>query len=275
MVSAAKTIIVEHLDPELGPWSELEYKCIAKESHERNSDFILSCLPEGFKVPEDLASSPAFKAEHRGVEELYADSRNQVCLLDPAASKDLSPEDGDSFNVFLFGGILGDDPPRDRTSELRKKGFAGRRLGAKQMTTDTAVRVTRIVVQDKIALDKIDYVDFPELKFNKYESTEMPFRYVKVIHFNKRKNTNYYLSTSGENKAWWLVTPDILPRGRFTGYTNTGSASGNTKSYMILLEGAGNLLRLDSYRPGRASEAEYGILPRTDIDRSASSETNP
>jgi hypothetical protein len=28
-------------------------------------------------------------------------------------------------------------------------------------------------------LDKIDYIDFPELKFNKIESTEMPFRYVK------------------------------------------------------------------------------------------------
>ena len=27
-------------------------------------------------------------------------------------------------------------------------------------------------------MDKIPYVDFPELKFNKYESTQMPFRYV-------------------------------------------------------------------------------------------------
>lgn len=27
-------------------------------------------------------------------------------------------------------------------------------------------------------LDKIPYVDFPELKFNEHESTEMPFRYV-------------------------------------------------------------------------------------------------
>lgn len=43
----------------------------------------------------------------------------------------------------------GDDPPRDRTSELRKKGFEGRRLGPKQMTTDTAVRVTRMVVEQK------------------------------------------------------------------------------------------------------------------------------
>jgi hypothetical protein len=37
----------------------------------------------------------------------------------------------------------------DRTSELRQKGYAGRRLGPKQMTTDTAVRVTRMVVQDR------------------------------------------------------------------------------------------------------------------------------
>jgi ribosome biogenesis SPOUT family RNA methylase Rps3 len=63
------------------------------------------------------------------------------------------------------------------------------------MTTDTAVRVTRLIVQDKgkqfhpkrtpflidfiVALDKIDYVDYPELRINKNESTEMPFRYVK------------------------------------------------------------------------------------------------
>jgi ribosome biogenesis SPOUT family RNA methylase Rps3 len=37
----------------------------------------------------------------------------------------------------------------DRTSELRKKGYQGRRLGPVQMTTDTAVRVTRITVQDR------------------------------------------------------------------------------------------------------------------------------
>ena len=37
----------------------------------------------------------------------------------------------------------------DRTSELRKKGFRGRSLGPIQMTTDTAVRVTRTVIQQK------------------------------------------------------------------------------------------------------------------------------
>ncbi|KAL2758116.1 hypothetical protein ACRALDRAFT_1047967 [Sodiomyces alcalophilus JCM 7366] len=174
-----KTYIVEHLDPDLGQWSELEYLAIAKETHAAQGTFLLSSLPTAFQVPPALSQVPAFKPERRGVEELYAADKSRVCLLDPAASRDLSPDDGDKFDVFLFGGILGDEPPRDRTSELRKKGFEGRRLGQTQMTTDTAVRVTRMVVEDKIPLEKISYLDFPELKFNDHESTEMPFRYVK------------------------------------------------------------------------------------------------
>jgi len=44
---------------------------------------------------------------------------------------------------------LGDDPPRDRTGELRKLGFEGRHLKEVQMTTDTAVGVSKRVVEDK------------------------------------------------------------------------------------------------------------------------------
>ena len=47
------------------------------------------------------------------------------------------------------------------------------------MTTDTAVRVTRLVVLDLVPLEGINYVDFPEIKVNKHERVEMPFRYVK------------------------------------------------------------------------------------------------
>ncbi|KAK1760618.1 SAM-dependent RNA methyltransferase [Echria macrotheca] len=177
--TSSKTYIVEHLDEELGPWSELEYLAIAKESQESGAKFLLSSLPPAFKVPEALSAVPSFTAENRGVEELYAQDKSRVCLLDPAAAKDLSPEDGDTFDAFLFGGILGDDPPRDRTSELRKKGFEGRRLGPVQMTTDTAVRVTRLVVEGKTPLQEISYTDSPELRFNEHESTQMPFRYVK------------------------------------------------------------------------------------------------
>ena len=106
--SGGKTYIVEHLDEELGPWSELEYLTIAQETQEARGQFILSSLPPALKVPQGLAALDAFRPETKGVEELYAQDKTRVCLLDPSASKDLAPEDGAVFDVFLFGGILGE-----------------------------------------------------------------------------------------------------------------------------------------------------------------------
>ena len=63
------------------------------------------------------------------------------------------------------------------------------------MTTDTAVRVTRLVIEEKgfcetlkllirplncpVPLNDIPYIDEPELRIDEHESTVMPFRYVK------------------------------------------------------------------------------------------------
>lgn len=176
-MAARKTFVVEHLDPELGPWSALEYKTIAEESAQAGCDFILSSVPESL-LHSDVLKQVGANARNDAVEVYFADKKDKICLLDPAAKEELRPEDVNHFDVFLFGGILGDDPPRDRTSELRKKGFTGRRLGPVQMTTDTAVRVTRKVVLEGLGLDAISYIDFPELKLDYHESTEMPFRYV-------------------------------------------------------------------------------------------------
>ncbi|KAL1639684.1 hypothetical protein SLS58_007743 [Diplodia intermedia] len=165
-----KTFVVEHLDPELEAWSSLEYAAIARESRAVQCRFLLSSVPETLKLPEKLVHIDGLEVEHDSVENLF--EKAKVCLLDPAAKQELSPADGDHFDVFLFGGIL------DRTSELRKKGFEGRRLGPVQMTTDTAVRVTRMVVQDKMPLESIPFVDNPEIRVDAHESTEMPFRYV-------------------------------------------------------------------------------------------------
>lgn len=105
--SGPKTYIVEHLDPELEQWSALEYAAIASESHAAGSEFLLSSVPTSLQLPEALKSAKGLKIEHRSVEELYANDKDAVCLLDPAATKELSPEDGDRFRAFLFGGILG------------------------------------------------------------------------------------------------------------------------------------------------------------------------
>ncbi|KAL8644774.1 MAG: hypothetical protein Q9226_007602 [Calogaya cf. arnoldii] len=142
-----KIYVVEHLDPECGPWSTLEYITIAKESTDAGAMFCLSSAPIDLEIPESVMTIRGFNVDHRSVEDVYQDRKDRVCLLDPAAKEELQPADAHAFDIFVFGGILGDDPPRDRTSELRKKGFTGRRLGPIQMTTDTAVRVTRMVIQ--------------------------------------------------------------------------------------------------------------------------------
>lgn len=107
-----KVYIVEHLDPELGPWSELEYIAIAHESQDSGSSFTLSSVSPDFKIPEALKAIPVFKATQSSVEDIYAATKNTVCLLDPAAEKDLSPEDAQEFGTFLFGGILGESAHR-------------------------------------------------------------------------------------------------------------------------------------------------------------------
>jgi ribosome biogenesis SPOUT family RNA methylase Rps3 len=102
-----KTFVVEHLDPELEEWSSLEYYTIASECHGAGARFLLSSVPESLKLPANLQGVQGLTVETRGIEEIFADRKDEVCLLDPAASRDLSPEDGDTFEIFLFGGILG------------------------------------------------------------------------------------------------------------------------------------------------------------------------
>jgi Predicted SAM-dependent RNA methyltransferase len=125
----SKTYVVEHLDPELEEWSSLEYTSIAKECHDIGSTFLLTSVQQDVILPL-IQSNTSCKSDERSVEEIFKETKDRVCLLDPAAEKELSPKDGAHFSVFLFGGILGkhslgirrsndtnvslpgDDPPR-------------------------------------------------------------------------------------------------------------------------------------------------------------------
>jgi ribosome biogenesis SPOUT family RNA methylase Rps3 len=102
-----KTFIVEHLDPELEEWSSLEYASIATESQSAGCKFFLTSVAPELVLPQRLQNLPGLNVEHRSVEEIYKNEKGRVCLLDPAAKKELAPEDGGLFDVFLFGGILG------------------------------------------------------------------------------------------------------------------------------------------------------------------------
>ena len=105
----SKTFIVEHLDPDLESWSSLEYAAIAAECHDPKytSHFVLSSVPKTLQLPPELRNMAGLTIEHRSVEELYNGRKERVCLLDPKAEEELSPSDGNCFDAFLFGGILG------------------------------------------------------------------------------------------------------------------------------------------------------------------------
>ena len=105
--TVSKTYVVEHLDPELEEWSALEYASIARETLDAGSTFLLTSVQQSVIQPLIRANTPC-KTDERSVEEIFNDTKDQVCLLDPAAQKELSPEDANRFNVYLFGGILGE-----------------------------------------------------------------------------------------------------------------------------------------------------------------------
>ena len=77
---------------------------------------------------------------------------------------------------MIFGGILGDNPPQGRTKKLHDL-CTMRSLGREQMSTDTAVMVTHMVLNGK-KLSDIDFQDTIEFETNKGESIILPYRYV-------------------------------------------------------------------------------------------------
>ncbi|KAJ9477259.1 Protein arginine N-methyltransferase SFM1 [Pseudozyma hubeiensis] len=193
-----------HMLHHVGPGSTVHFTSLSHASLES----LRTSLSLGSNEPRaefqlHTASITTLMAE-RGV------PHSKVCLLDPkspfavsitdagmVSSTTKPAEAGGPFEYFLFGGILGDDPPRDRTSSLRQLGFPSRHLGSIQMTTDTALGVTKRCVENLLLLDlsdtqeqekewgdaekakgKLHWVDHPELKFGRGESVEMPFRYL-------------------------------------------------------------------------------------------------
>lgn len=124
-----------------------------------------------------------------------------VCILDPASNKILTPEDCRRFKYLVFGGILGDYPPRERTKELltsRMPNVETRNLGKEQMPTDNAVYAAKLIAEGK-RFEDIKFIDTIEIDVQKGLSVELPFRYVevngkpliseKLVEFLKKRKT--------------------------------------------------------------------------------------
>jgi ribosome biogenesis SPOUT family RNA methylase Rps3 len=121
--------IIEHMEPEVSGWPELEYKNM--QTHVDLQLVVPSSLLHN--IPSSLDRTEVTTVS---VNQWPAELQKRVLLLDPSSPDELVPSDATDYDFLLFGGILGDDPPQDRTKMLREMGFATRHLGPIQMTTD-------------------------------------------------------------------------------------------------------------------------------------------
>lgn len=181
--------VIEHLEPRLSPWCLLEYKHISKVvgkskvwfTNVKKPSKALKDLGRVFSKPSHLFPLP------------------NPCVLDPLAKKTLSSNELNRISHLIFGGILGDHPPKERTREIFPDQYVLRRnLGSKQMSTDTAVLVAKAIVGGG-RLSKISFKDVIEIPLNKGESVLLPYRYLVrnrnpviapgLIHYLKRKRS--------------------------------------------------------------------------------------
>ncbi len=167
-------VIIEHLDGEVYPWSILEYKHISKIIGKENLTFTNIKKEEQHKLKE-LGNVTEERASDLDFE------RKRMCVLDPKAKEILKPEDADKFDVFVFGGVLGNHPMDGRTEKQLTATLPGcglRSLGDVQMSTNTAVLVSKRIIDDKIPFEKLKFEDEIEIELEDGFSTILPYRYL-------------------------------------------------------------------------------------------------
>ncbi len=161
--------VIEHMEPRLYKWSEIEYKNISKIIGKRNLIFTNLTQVQIKKL------SKFGVCKRNNVKDLNLE---KAAILDPSARKRFSFKDSKKFNYLIFGGILGDNPRKFRTRELVKKlKLPTRNLGKKQMPTDTAVYVTKLICNGT-KLNKIKFKNGISVKINENLSVGLPFRYL-------------------------------------------------------------------------------------------------
>ncbi|MEM2954470.1 MAG: SAM-dependent methyltransferase [Candidatus Nanoarchaeia archaeon] len=167
--------IIEHLEPKLYEWCFLEYRHISKIVGKKN---LLFTNLKNLTNNEIAKLKKLGKTEEKSVLELNLD-KNKTCILDPNAKKTLTPKIAKKFENFIFGGILGDNPPKARTYEFltQKSNFPAFNLGKMQMSTDTAVAVCKEIIFDK-SLAKLKFKNNLEIRIEKNLWEELPYRYL-------------------------------------------------------------------------------------------------
>ncbi|MBI2629659.1 hypothetical protein HYW76_01015 [Candidatus Pacearchaeota archaeon] len=172
-MKSQQIMIIEHLEPELYPWCIIEYKSISKIIGKSNLWFT------NIKKEDKNKLEKYGKVSELSVKEL---NLKNSCILDPEAPNTLTSEEAKNFSFFIFGGILGDYPPRKRTEvELTKfiRNAEKRNIGKQQFSTDNAVFVVKQILQGK-NLKEMKFQNEIEIPTGKYDSVILPYLYPLV-----------------------------------------------------------------------------------------------
>jgi ribosome biogenesis SPOUT family RNA methylase Rps3 len=164
--------IIEHLEEKVWKWCIIEYKHISSIVGKKNLWF--TNVKKGSKELEKYGR--VFK---ESVSELKL---KNCCVLDPEAERVLNPKEARGFDYFIFGGILGDNPPKKRTKKeltSKIKDAVSFNIGKEQMSTDNAVKVVK-EIYNGTPFDKMKFKDGIEIETAEGESVIFPFRYLVV-----------------------------------------------------------------------------------------------
>lgn len=165
--------VIEHLENELYEWCLIEYEHISRIVGKGN---LIFTNIKNKDIPKLKKYGTVYK---KGISELYFE---KICILSQYSKKTLTKNDKNKFQYFVFGGILGDNPAKNRTNFLIKKlknskvKFEARNLGDVQMPTDNAVFVAKKII-DGAKFHQMKFCDNVEIEINENESVTLPFRY--------------------------------------------------------------------------------------------------
>jgi len=163
--------VIEHLEPKLFEWCMIEYRHISSIVGKENLMFTSLTKAQSKKL-SSLGKCYTKKACELGLK--------RVCVLDPAAEKTLNPSDKEKFDYLVFGGILGDNPPRARTKEeLEMPGADRRNIGKEQFPTDNAVAVCKRII-DGTPMDRLEFMENISIGIAPGEAIDFPFKYLVV-----------------------------------------------------------------------------------------------
>lgn len=183
--------IIEHLEPKLFDWCLFEYEHISQLVGKDNLWFT-NIHKNDLKKLEKFGR--VFSEKFVEVIDKLGINKKEICILDPESNKILeSRECSERFRYFLFGGILGDYPPKKRTKDELTKFIPNveiRNIGKEQMSTDNAVYTVFQIANGKNFRD-LKFQDGVSVKINEFESVDLPYRYNLTLVKGKK---NVYMS---------------------------------------------------------------------------------